>query len=62
MPANRKPRVKKPKARPPTKDPAQSAIFLKMAKGLEVDESGKAFERALAAVTKPDRGSRRSKG
>ena len=53
MPANRKPRVKKPKAAPTTKDPAQSAIFLKMAKGLDVDESGKSFERALDAIASP---------
>ena len=52
MPANRKPRVKKPKAAPTTKDPAQSAIFLKAAKGLDVDESGKAFEKAMHAISR----------
>jgi hypothetical protein len=43
--------VKKPKGPPPTKDPAQSAIFLKAAKGLEVDESGKSFEQAMTAIS-----------
>jgi hypothetical protein len=50
MPANKKPKAKKPKGPPPTKDPAQSAIFLKIAKGLEVDESGKSFGRAMEAI------------
>src|SRR5690349_23535959 len=36
-----------------TTDPAQSARFLEMAKKLEVDESGKAFEPALGAVIPP---------
>lgn len=33
-----------------TTDPAQSARFLEMAKKLEADESGGAFEQALDAV------------
>jgi hypothetical protein len=33
-------------------DPKQSSRFLETAKKLEVDESGEAFERAVAAVTK----------
>jgi hypothetical protein len=46
--AKRKPKIKPSK--PPTEDKAQSAIFLQTAKSLEVDESGKAFERALNSV------------
>jgi hypothetical protein len=41
-------RKKTPSTR--TTDPAQSARFLEIAKKLEVDESGEAFERALDAV------------
>jgi hypothetical protein len=39
--------------RTPTTDPAQSARFLEMAKKLEVDESGEAFNRALSAAIQP---------
>ena len=48
-----KPTTRKKKRRSPgtrTTDPAQSARFLEMAKKLEVDESGAAFDRALDAV------------
>ena len=52
MPANKsKPKPKKRKRSAiPTTDPAQSARFLEMAKKLEVDESGAAFERAMGIV------------
>lgn len=56
MPAKRKPSAKK-KRKARTKDPAQSARFLEMAKKLEADESGAAFERALDVVA-PKRGKR----
>lgn len=52
MPA-KKPNRKKKRSKPtPTTDPAQYARFLEMAKKLEADESGAAFERALDAVVK----------
>jgi hypothetical protein len=51
MAAKRKPKLKKnPRNRTPTSDPVQSARFLEMAKKLEVDESGAAFERAMDAI------------
>lgn len=34
-------------------DPAQSARFLVMAKMVEAEESGEAFERAMDAVSQP---------
>jgi hypothetical protein len=39
------------RATPKTSDPAQSARFVKMARELEADESGEAFERAFRVVS-----------
>ena len=55
MPAKPKPPSKK-KRSIRTKDPAQSARFLEMAKKLEADESGAAFERAMDAVLPKPKG------
>lgn len=53
MPAKKPNRTKKRiQKRTPTTDPGQYARFLEMAKKLETDESGAAFERALDAVVK----------
>jgi hypothetical protein len=49
-----KPKKKRPSTR--TTDPVQSARFLEMAKKLEVDESGEAFERALDVVVPKPKG------
>jgi hypothetical protein len=49
MPANKQSRKKK-RSRTRTTDPVQSARFLEMAKKLETDESGVAFERALGVI------------
>jgi hypothetical protein len=55
MPA-RKSKAKKKRSRTPTTDPGQSARFLEMAKKLESDETGAAFERAMGAIVpKPPR-------
>ena len=51
MAAKRRPKTKP--AKPPNENKAQSAMFLATAKKLEVDESGKAFERALDAIVLP---------
>jgi hypothetical protein len=50
-----KPKKRRPKAKPD--NPAQSARFIKAAKDLEADKSGKAFEDAMGKVLKPKRGS-----
>lgn len=50
MAAKQKSKSKKLKKSIQTTDPAQYARFLEAAKKLEVDESGKAFERAIGAV------------
>jgi hypothetical protein len=47
-------RKKRPSTR--TTDPAQSARFLEMAKKLEADESGEAFERAMDVVAPKPKG------
>lgn len=47
---------KKSKPRTRTKDPAQSARFLEMAKKLEVDESGEAFGKALDVLAPKPKG------
>ena len=39
----------------PPDDPAQAARFVETAKALGVDESGKAFARALDAIVPPKR-------
>ena len=53
MPASKPNRKKKrSQKRTPTTDPAQYARFLEMAKKLETDESGAAFEKALDAVVR----------
>lgn len=53
MPAKNPSRKKKrSQKRTRTTDPAQYARFLEMAKKLETDESGAAFERALDAVVR----------
>ena len=44
-------RKRRPKGKPD--NPAQSARFIKAAKALGVDESGKAFEEAMRSLTKP---------
>ncbi len=41
---------KRSRKRTPTSDPAQYARFLEIAKKLETDESGAAFERAVSVV------------
>jgi hypothetical protein len=52
--AKRKSKSKKKSKPILTKDPAQSARFLEAARNLEVDESGKAFDRAMdTLVPKP---------
>jgi len=57
MAAKRKSKAKKKSKAIPTKDPAQSARFLETAKSLDVDETGKAFDRALdKLVPKPKEG------
>lgn len=48
--ATRKPKVKR---KPKLEDKAQYAVFLKTAKALEVDESGKAFERVFEKIVVP---------
>ena len=51
MAAKKPSRVKKKsRKRTPTSDPEQSARFLEMAKKLEADESGNAFDQALSAI------------
>lgn len=56
MPAKKPNRKKKrSQKRTPTTDPGQYARFLEMAKKLEADESGAAFERAFDAVVKKKR-------
>jgi hypothetical protein len=50
MPAKNPNRKKKRSKRTPTTDPAQYARFLEMAKKLEVDETGAAFDRAMDAI------------
>jgi hypothetical protein len=53
MPAKKPNRKKKrSQKRTQTTDPVQYARFLEMAKKLEADESGAAFERALDAVVR----------
>jgi hypothetical protein len=52
MPASKPNRKKKRSKRTRMTDPAQYARFLEMAKKLETDESGAAFERALEAVVR----------
>jgi len=53
MPAKNQSRKKKrSQKRTRTTDPAQYARFLEMAKKLETDDSGAAFERALDAVVR----------
>jgi hypothetical protein len=62
MPAKKPSRTKKrSRKRTQTSDPEQYARFLEMAKKLETDESGEAFQRAIdALVTRkaPDKGKR----
>ena len=50
-------RAGKPRNKPPNlKGKTQSQRFVETAKAIEVDESGKAFERAMNAITKkPER-------
>jgi hypothetical protein len=55
LPAKPKPSKKKLR-KTPTTDPAQSARFLEMAKKLEADESGAAFDRAMNAVLPKPKG------
>jgi hypothetical protein len=56
MPAKKpKPLPKKKRQSTRTTDPGQSARFLEMAKKLEVDESGEAFERAINVIVPPPR-------
>ena len=51
MPAKKPTRTKKrSRKRTPTSDPEQYARFLEMAKKLEADESGEAFERAMSVL------------
>jgi hypothetical protein len=58
MAAKQKSKSKKKSKPIRTKDPAQSARFLETAKTLEVDESGKAFDRAMdTIVPTPRKGS-----
>lgn len=58
MPAKKPIRAKKrSRKRIPTSDPEQYARFLEMAKKLETDESGKAFESALdGLIHQPNKG------
>jgi hypothetical protein len=54
MPAKKPNRTKKrSRKRTPTSNPEQYARFLEMAKKLDADESGVAFERALGALLPP---------
>lgn len=55
--ARGKPRKRKPKAEPD--DPVQSGRFVESAKALGVDESGKAFKRALDALL-PKKGGKKN--
>jgi len=51
VPKSLKPKKKASKGSAPKMTPAQqSALFVKTAKELGVDESGKAFERAMKSV------------
>jgi hypothetical protein len=51
MPAKKPSRAKKrSRKRTPTSDPEQYARFLEMAKKLEADESGQAFDQALSSI------------
>jgi hypothetical protein len=50
---------KKSKGRTRTQDPAQSARFLEIAKSLDVDETGEAFERALKVIATPPKSAKK---
>jgi hypothetical protein len=57
MAAKQKSKAKRKRSGTRTTDPGQSARFLEMAKKLEADESGEAFERAMDVVApKPPKG------
>jgi len=53
---------KRPKRKTEPDDPVQSARFIEAAKSLGVDESGKAFKRALDAVLPKKTGRKKTKG